>query len=253
MNSARPLFEAKPVLEQRCIFCRTSNRAASLEHVVPAGLGRHSDLILPLGAVCEPCNNHLGRQIDEALVHLFEVQMIRGYHRVPDRRGRLVKEIPLRNGAMSFPDDKALEVTVHGDNDLTEGEDTVRVSAVAKRRRSGDQWRRAARAVLKMGLCLVCYGYGHEVALEPEWNSLRAAIAGEPYESYLLIGEFDIFATPHLKASLLTDVPGMSLAAQLRFGGLDLIADLHLTPANEEMRSWAERDKYRVMDIAPRT
>jgi len=177
--------------------------------------------------------------------------MIRGYHRVPDHRGRLVKEIPLRNGTLVFPKDKALEVTVHEDEHLTEEEGIVRVTAISKRRRSGDQWRRATRAILKMGLCLVCYGYGHDVALDAEWDPLRAAIAGDPYEGYLLIGEFDVFAMPHLKASLLTDSP-LSLAAQLTYGGLDLVADLHPQAPSADVRAWAKQGKYQVMEIAPR-
>jgi hypothetical protein len=220
--------------------------------VVPAALGRHVDLVLPKGAMCEPCNNHLGRQVDEALVHLSEVQLIRGYHRVPDHRGRRIKEIPLRNGTLSFPDDKALEIDVFGEGYVEEGEGVVRVTTISMRGQSGAQWRRATRAILKMGLCLICYGYGHEAALDPEWDPLRAAIAGKPYEGYMLIGEFDIFKTPHLKASLLTDLPGMSLAAQLSYGGLDLIVDLYPQPANDEIRAWAKLDKYHVMEIAPK-
>lgn len=102
-----------------------------------------------------------------------------------------------------------------------------------------------------MGLGLICYGYGHEAALDSEWDPLRAVIAGAPYEGYMLIGEFDIFKTPHLNASLLTDLPGMSLAAQLSYGGLDLIADLYPQPANSEVRSWANQNKYQVMEIVP--
>lgn len=202
--------------------------------------------------MCEPCNNYLGRQVDEALVHLFEVQLIRGFHRVPDHQGRRIKEVPLRNGNISFPDDMPIRVDVHGEGHVEKRKGSVRVKTISKRRRSGDQWRRTTRALMKMGLGLICYGSGHDVALDPEWDRLRAVIAGESYEGYLLIGEFDIFKTPHLNASLSSDLPGMSLAARLSFGGLDLIADLYPQPANDEVRAWAKKEKYHVMDIAPR-
>jgi hypothetical protein len=221
--------------------------------VVPAGLGRHINIELPMGAMCEPCNNLLGRQVDEALVHLFEVQLIRGFHRVPDHRGRRIKEIPLRNGVISFPENMPLKVDVFGEGHDEEGEGSVRVKTISKRKQSGDQLRRVARAVMKMGLGLICFGSGHEVALDPDWDPLRAAIGGYPYEGYLLIGEFDILKTPHLTASLSNDLPGMSLAARLAFGGLDLIADLHPQPFNDEVRVWAKEGNYQVMEIAPPT
>jgi hypothetical protein len=222
-----------------------------VEHVIPAGLGNHADLVLPRGAACARCNNHLGRQIDEALVHLLEVQFIRGYHRVPDRKGRLVDEIPLRNGTLTFPKALGIAVTVHTDEHLIEQEGSVRVTTIAKRGRSGDQWRRATRAILKMGLCLICCIHGQGEALSSAWDDLRAMIAGEPYEGYMLIGPFDVFAPPHLKASLLTSIPGVTLASRLRFGGLDLIADLEAGPANAEVQAWAQDNDYRVMDIQP--
>jgi hypothetical protein len=238
--------------EPRCIFCLASDNAPSLEHVVPAGLGKHLDIVLPRGAVCEPCNNYLGRQVDEALVHLFEVQLIRGYYRVPDRRGRRIKSIPLRNGTISFPDDGPMKVEVHGDEHFVEGDESVTVTAIAKRQRSGDQFRRAARALMKMGLCLVCYGHGHQAALESSWNRLRRIIGGAPYEGYVLMGSFDIHKPPHMTANLITDLPGVTAAAQLQFGGLDLIVDLEPGPVNEDIRSWAECNGYRITDITPK-
>lgn len=239
--------------EPRCIFCLATDNAPSLEHVVPAGLGKHLDIVLPRGAVCEPCNNYLGRQVDEALVHLLEVQLIRGLHRVPDRRGRLMGSIPLKNGKISFPDDFPMKIEVHGDGHSVEGDESVTVTVIANRQRSGDQFRRAARALLKMGLCLVCYGQGHQAALAPGWNRLRRIIGGAPYEGYVLMGQFDIFKPPHMRANLMTDVPGIEAAAQLQFGGLDLIVDLEPGPVNDDVRAWAERNGYRITDIAPKT
>lgn len=61
----------------------------------------------------------------------------------------------------------------------------------------------------------------------------------------------ELLRSPHLHVSLLYDIPGMQTAAQLRYGGLDLIADLGLGPANGDVRGWAEQRDYQVMSIAP--
>jgi hypothetical protein len=199
------------------------------------------------------CNNRLGRQVDEALVHLFEVLMIRGLHRVPDHNGRLIRHIELGNGTLVFAEDGALQMTVHGQNDVREtSPDTVTVNLVSRRRRSGDQWRRASRAILKIGLGLAYLTKGPEYALHSDWHGTRRVIAGEPYRGYLLITPFDIYTPPHLEASLLFDIPGAAAVARLQFGGLELLADLCLGPARDETRAWAAERQMQVMDIAPR-
>lgn len=236
----------------RCIFCLFPSDAPSLEHVVPAGFGKHLDIVLPRGATCVPCNNYLGRQVDEALVHLFEVQWIRGFHRVPDQRGRRMKSLPLKNGTISFPDNLPMKVEIYGDGHIFEGDESIKVTVMANRQRSGDQFRRAARALMKMGLCLVCHDQGHEAALSPNWNRLRQILGGAPYDGYVLMGKFDIYKAPHVTARLRTDVPGMTAAAQLEYGGLDLMVDLEPGPANGEIREWAGLNGYRITDITPK-
>ncbi|MGO9900291.1 MAG: HNH endonuclease [Solirubrobacteraceae bacterium] len=64
--------------ERECLFCKKSGRWTSVEHLFPHGLGRHTDVKLPPGAVCGRCNNTLGREVDEALIHLLAVRLTRG-------------------------------------------------------------------------------------------------------------------------------------------------------------------------------
>jgi hypothetical protein len=98
--------------EQPCLFCKRVGKPESVEHVFPQGLGVHADVTLPPGAVCAQCNNWLGRQVDEALVHLLEVQLIRGIFRVPDAAGNTVDSIPLSNGTLTFSPSGAIDVQV---------------------------------------------------------------------------------------------------------------------------------------------
>jgi hypothetical protein len=210
-------------------------------------------MTLPSGVVCRPCNQHLGRQVDEALVHLFEVQLIRGIFRIPDRRGRRINELPLSNGRVLFDGDVPLQIEIFGSGHIQEKtKQSLRVNLIAKRRNSGDQWRRATRSILKMGLGLVYRSGGAATALGAAYDGLRSAIFGDPYEGYLLIGDFDPMQWPSLSASLLGNVPGISQAARLQYGGLDLIADLNLGPANPAVREWAQETGYRLMEIQPK-
>ena len=130
--------------------------------------------------------------------------------------------------------------------------ETIKVRVISRRRKSGDQWRRATRAVLKLGLNLAYLKLGADVALRDDWNPAREIILGLPYEGYLLIAPFDIFKTPDLHGSLLFDVPGATALSQLRYGGLELLADLRPGPVSPETRAWAEGRGMQVMDIAPR-
>jgi hypothetical protein len=228
------------------------DREPSIEHVIPAGFGPHADVGLPLSAVCVNCNNRLGRQVDEALVHLFEVHIIRGIHRVPEQKGRVLRHIDLRNGRLEFADDGMVHVAVHGEEGVQrKSADTLVVKLVSRRRRSGDQWRRTTRAVLKIGLGLAYYEKGPDFALHGDWHQTRRMIAGEPYRGYLLIAPFDIYARPDLEASLLFDIPGARAVSRLRFGGLELLADLCPGRAGDETRAWAAERQMQVMDIEP--
>lgn len=200
-----------------------------------------------------PVIKHLGRQIDEALVHLFEVQLIRGIFRIPDRKGKKVENLPLSNGRIVFTEKELIKIEVVGTGHIRDkSEDSLLVNVIAKRRNSGDQWRRATRSILKTGLCLLYQSAGPTVALGAAYDRLRGAIFGEAYEGYLLIGKFDPLQWPNLSAGLTGGRPGIGQAARLQYGGLDLIADLNLGPASGVVRGWAQDNGYQVMDISPR-
>jgi hypothetical protein len=235
------------------MYCLKAGQPSNNEHLIPLGLGPHADIILPKGAVCELCNHWLGRQVDESLVHLFEVQLIRGVFRIPDREGKTLDHLELSNGRIDFTDpEHVLKVEVSGEYlDERDGRSLL-ITLISKRKNSGPQWRRATRAILKIGLGLTYLHHGAPTALGRDYDPVREAICGEPYEGYLLSGGFELLQTPHLRVSLLHDIPGVTVGAQLRYGGLDLIVDLGLGPTNSAVRRWADENGYRIMPIAPR-
>jgi hypothetical protein len=237
---------------RRCLFCRRDDREPSVEHIAPAGLGLHADIVLPPGALCVPCNNLLGREVDEALVHLSEVQTIRGVWQVPDRRGRRVRELPIRNGTMHFDENGAIRIEVRGESNVEHLDpDTISVSLELRRQGLPDQWRRVTRALLKMGLELIYHQHGETAAFAPEWDPARAAILGEPFAGFLLVGPFDIHRPPDLKLSVLFDHPAMNAAVELHYGGLSLLTDVNLAPATHATEEWARAHEHRLIAIEP--
>jgi hypothetical protein len=249
----RAVSNAGPVPpELPCLFCKEVGKPGSVEHVFPQGLGGHADLKLPFGAVCAPCNNWLGRQVDEALVHLLEVQLIRGIFRVPDAAGNTVDSIPLTNGTLTFSASGAIDIQVTSRRWLEQREEREVVTTIRyQRRNSGDQWRRTARAVMKFGLNLLYLEQGPDSALASDLDDIREVIRGAPYEGFLLIGPLDITRRPDLTGKIRNGFAGIDLVARLRYGGLDLTAPLVLGPPVAETRAWANSNGYHLMTINP--
>jgi hypothetical protein len=239
--------------KSRCVLCKRDDRPPSVEHLFAAGLGVHADIVLPRGAECEPCNSRCGLQIDEALVHLPEVRLIRGIWRVPDRKGRTVDSLELSSGTLRFDQRGAMNIVVHSEGAVeVKDASTIVVSITTKRRHSGDQWRRVARAVLKMGMCTIRHEHGEEAALETELDAARRAILGEPYTGFLLISPLDVQKQPDFSITVTGDLPGMPGAVDFSYGGLRLVADLGLGPASVETLQWADAQGLQHMAITPR-
>ena len=109
--------------------------------------------------------------------------------------------------------------------------------------------KRAARSVMKMGLNLVYLTHSTVPALHVDFDPVRNAVNGEPYDGYLLIDELDIQRPPDFEGSLSRDVPGVTLAAALRYGGLHLIAPVVLEPLSATTREWSAANGYQVMMV----
>ena len=218
----------------------------------PQGLGAHADVTLPFGAVCVECDNTLGRQVDEALVHLFEVLFIRGLFRVLDAAGNTVDSIPLTNGTLTFGASGEIDIKVTSGRWIEDrGNREVAATVRHSRRNSGDQWRRTARAVMKLGLNLLYSEQGPESALGADLDDIRGAVLGEPYEGFLLIGPLDFKGPPDLTGKIRTGFARIGLAARLQYGGLDLTAPLVLGPASSATATWAKSNGYDLMTISP--
>lgn len=153
----------------RCIFCLgDSSSAKGLAHVVPEGLGRN-DFVLPKGAVCDPCNQYLGHELDSVLVAhpiiALHVQFL-GLHG-KDGKPRAVLGNVARNvypNALTIPCDEPVFSV-----DET-GARTGTARALVPKNLSLTRFR---RALYHVALNTIALQDGVERALDPVFNPAR--------------------------------------------------------------------------------
>lgn len=73
----------------RCLFCKKdSSETKSIEHIVPESLGNKS-FVLPLGYVCDKCNNYFALRVEKPFMELKEIQYLRFHEEVPNKKNRI--------------------------------------------------------------------------------------------------------------------------------------------------------------------
>lgn len=77
----------------KCIYCkRDSGERSGIAHVFPEAL-HANDEALPRGAVCDPCNQYLGRRLDENLVRYPSIALAVQLLATPGKSGKPRKRI----------------------------------------------------------------------------------------------------------------------------------------------------------------
>ncbi|GMQ79286.1 MAG: hypothetical protein BMS9Abin02_1861 [Anaerolineae bacterium] len=72
-----------------CIFCKADSAATrSVEHIIPESLG-NTDHVLPVGVVCDGCNQYFARKVERPLLESGMFRLLRADRRVPSKRGRI--------------------------------------------------------------------------------------------------------------------------------------------------------------------
>lgn len=73
----------------RCIFCKQdSSSSRSVEHIVPESLG-NTEHVLPVGVVCDKCNNYIAREIEKPLLDSAYFRQRRFYSGLPNKKKRI--------------------------------------------------------------------------------------------------------------------------------------------------------------------
>lgn len=82
----------------KCLFCKQSSTdTKSVEHVVPESLG-NTKFILPLGYVCDKCNNYFAREVEKPFLELPELRLLRFQESIPNKKNKMPAIDGLLNG-----------------------------------------------------------------------------------------------------------------------------------------------------------
>ena len=72
-----------------CIFCKKeSTSSRSVEHIIPESLGNVSHT-LPVGVVCDKCNNYFARKVEKPFLDSLYIQERRFYAGIPNKKERI--------------------------------------------------------------------------------------------------------------------------------------------------------------------
>jgi HNH endonuclease len=73
----------------RCIFCKNrSEDSKSREHIIPESLG-NKDTVLPVGIVCDQCNNYFARKVEQPVLEAEMIKVKRFTQVILNKRGRV--------------------------------------------------------------------------------------------------------------------------------------------------------------------
>lgn len=82
----------------RCIFCKNrSDESKGREHIIPESLG-NKHVVLPRGAVCDPCNNYFSRKIEGPLLNSSLFKNLRGRQIIKSKKGKVPSQQALMFG-----------------------------------------------------------------------------------------------------------------------------------------------------------
>lgn len=72
-----------------CLFCKQdSSTSRSVEHIIPQSLGNTAH-VLPVGLVCDKCNNYIAREIEKPLLDSLYFRERRFYAGLPNQEKRI--------------------------------------------------------------------------------------------------------------------------------------------------------------------
>lgn len=73
----------------RCLFCKQDSSASkSVEHIIPESLG-NSTLVLPVGYVCDKCNNYFARKVEKPFLEQQDIKLLRFQEAVLSKKKRI--------------------------------------------------------------------------------------------------------------------------------------------------------------------
>lgn len=198
-----------------CIYClKTEACFTSEEHIVPESLGNYDYLVLPVGYVCDACNNGVLSKLDNTLIKAPPVAFLRVLYIPYDKAGNLPKA-SFGNMTIERTGPQAVRITPKdrtGDfqniQELEDGWVTFNLNL----RAGGFNPKKLARSLYKIALGLIALDLGQEHACSSKYDLAREFIhGGRRFPNRLLMcmkalpaphGRVSIFHDPRLDGTL---------------------------------------------------
>lgn len=173
-----------------CIICRRRDGDfTSQEHIFPESLG-NKEHVLPVGVVCDRCNNQVLAPLDAALCDFAPIAIMRTLNGVPSKAGKL-PAFNFDNGALRCvaPGELSLDLASakwHKDKPAPPGH--VGWSFTAKRRdMTPKRLSLVHRALTKIALEYAWNDLGVERVLSPEFDRERDIVLSGGHHGYLVL------------------------------------------------------------------
>jgi hypothetical protein len=176
-----------------CLFCRKRDVPfTSVEHIFPESLG-NKELTLPIGVVCDRCNNGPLSKVDAALCAFGPIPMMRLTHGVESKAGKL-PEFHFDNGSISSDRPGNIHMKLSSQKWLkqkvaaTPGHTAFSVTGKDSRyKNSPKKLQLVHRALVKIAVECAWNALGEERLLSPEFDREREMVLHGGYHGYLLM------------------------------------------------------------------
>ncbi len=173
--------------ENQCIFCKDSNgKFSSEEHPLPESLGNYNTT-LPIGFVCDNCNNTILSKLDTILINATPLRSLY----VPYTKAGKFPEENYQNVQFEKIGPAHLRINAKDKTGFIKNEEllpdgkvkfslpTLKFKFVPKE---------VARALYKVGLEMIAFHQGKAAALDKKYDKARDFILkGQPFNNNLLM------------------------------------------------------------------
>jgi hypothetical protein len=202
-----------------------------VEHIFPEALG-NTELLLPVGVVCDRCNHGPLAEADEALSRFLPIDLMRTWHGIPSKSGKL-PSFNFDNGALRCirPGDIHLQLDSYkGQPNDSSGTGAHGMSFSAWRNEGTPRrLRNVHRALLKMAVEFAWMDLGEDEALGADFDHLRERVLNGQHGGYLVFPEkidaAEEISFQYERHNALGDHPVIAMLAS--FWGFPLFTDSH--------------------------
>lgn len=149
--------------------------------------------MLPVGVVCDRCNNEVLSQLDKALIEFGPIALLRVKYAVPTKAGKM-PEAQLGDALWRRTSPGNVHIRADSKKSIKERPDGLHFSFRDHRPMNARRTRELTRALFKMALGLIYLEEGSDAALSERFDPIREIIQGKkPFHGYLLVAANEEF------------------------------------------------------------